>query len=456
MATVKTYSEALALATYLESAEFQAASEQDEDYSESLPVPLDVGSGASSVKGEQDQDCDEDLAIPVRAYTTDPACIAPDFSINKYIVGANEALTFTDLSTGVPDAWLWTFGDGHTSTDQNPTHAYDTPGIYDVTLFASRTDALSYTEQTIQKVGILCVMPDPDFIATPESGEPKTLVQFTNETSHVADSYLWDFGDGAQSTDEDPEHTFVYPGYYTISLTVFKEFGGTVYQLTETKDAFIYIAFGAGSLMNQYLDDISFRIRNPRGDRWQYYPHIQRTLDRLYHRLCKDYRLVQDYEEMDFSTLDPFVHYWTLPRWFMKLYKLDPNFEWREPDEFDSTEADTYTIDGGKIHFGGIDETSVITMYFYSSGKPFTTKATAQLEEGEINEPEWTDRSLDQALYYGACIELSDKYPGRDHDIREFERMRARMADSFDSQQDKDQTLPGDPPGETPIDAFDY
>jgi len=41
---------------------------------------------------------------------------------------------FTDTSSGTPIAWLWTFGDGNTSTDQNPTHTYTTPGNYTVSL----------------------------------------------------------------------------------------------------------------------------------------------------------------------------------------------------------------------------------------------------------------------------------------------------------------------------------
>ena len=45
-------------------------------------------------------------------------------------------LTFTDTSTddGTIEAWLWTFGDGTNSTEQNPTHSYDAVGTYTVTL----------------------------------------------------------------------------------------------------------------------------------------------------------------------------------------------------------------------------------------------------------------------------------------------------------------------------------
>ena len=39
-------------------------------------------------------------------------------------------VSFTDLSTFEPTSWLWNFGDGYTSTQQNPNHIYTTSGIY--------------------------------------------------------------------------------------------------------------------------------------------------------------------------------------------------------------------------------------------------------------------------------------------------------------------------------------
>ncbi len=47
--------------------------------------------------------------------------------------------TFTDLSTNNPTSWLWDFGDGATSTQQNPLHSYSSPGNYQVTLEASNS-----------------------------------------------------------------------------------------------------------------------------------------------------------------------------------------------------------------------------------------------------------------------------------------------------------------------------
>jgi len=67
-----------------------------------------------------------------------------DFSASPLAGSIPLAVSFADLSTGNPTVWSWDFGDGSASTDQNPSHIYTSPGIYDVSLTvssASRTDA---------------------------------------------------------------------------------------------------------------------------------------------------------------------------------------------------------------------------------------------------------------------------------------------------------------------------
>ena len=61
------------------------------------------------------------------------------------------AVAFTDLSTPVPTSWLWNFGDGGTSTVQNPVYAYQAPGTYFVTLSIGYTNC-SCTDSTMQTV----------------------------------------------------------------------------------------------------------------------------------------------------------------------------------------------------------------------------------------------------------------------------------------------------------------
>ena len=62
---------------------------------------------------------------------------ATDFEANKTLVFEGKEIQFTDLSDNLPDAWEWDFGDGTTSTEQNPAHIYTTPGKYTVSLKAS-------------------------------------------------------------------------------------------------------------------------------------------------------------------------------------------------------------------------------------------------------------------------------------------------------------------------------
>lgn len=55
-----------------------------------------------------------------------------------YLTGTRHlSVSFTDTSSNYPTSWLWNFGDGITSTQQNPTHTYIASGTYTVSLTAS-------------------------------------------------------------------------------------------------------------------------------------------------------------------------------------------------------------------------------------------------------------------------------------------------------------------------------
>ena len=57
--------------------------------------------------------------------------IATDFTTNT---NSSPTVQFTDKSTNSPKSWLWNFGDGTTSTEQNPAHNYGKAGVYKVVL----------------------------------------------------------------------------------------------------------------------------------------------------------------------------------------------------------------------------------------------------------------------------------------------------------------------------------
>ncbi len=74
------------------------------------------------------------LCCLVLALTVGAAAIAADFSATPTSGQAPFPVQFTDASTGSPTAWTWDFGDGATSTEQNPSHDYYEAGSHDVTL----------------------------------------------------------------------------------------------------------------------------------------------------------------------------------------------------------------------------------------------------------------------------------------------------------------------------------
>jgi PKD domain/Immune inhibitor A-like, MAM domain len=59
-----------------------------------------------------------------------------DFEFAPAAPAVGEPVSFTDRSSGPVSGWLWDFGDGGGSTEQNPSHAFAAEGIYDVTLTA--------------------------------------------------------------------------------------------------------------------------------------------------------------------------------------------------------------------------------------------------------------------------------------------------------------------------------
>ena len=122
-------------------------------------------------------------------------------------------VNFLDLSTANTTSWLWTFEGGTpaTSTDQNPSIDYNTPGVFDVTLIA--TNANGSDTVSLPDYVLVNDVPSSDFVFNIN----EQVVTFVNQ-SVDADSYLWDFGDGTTNTSSDPVYDYGADGIYTVSL----------------------------------------------------------------------------------------------------------------------------------------------------------------------------------------------------------------------------------------------
>ena len=79
----------------------------------------------------------EDYTVIARPNTLPPTV---NFSTNYVAGGCVNPIQFTDLTTNLPTGWLWDFGDGTTSPQQNPSHTYAASGTYTITLSATNTN----------------------------------------------------------------------------------------------------------------------------------------------------------------------------------------------------------------------------------------------------------------------------------------------------------------------------
>ena len=129
-------------------------------------------------------------------------------------------VNFTNLSSGAISSYLWTFGDGHTSTNANPANTYSNPGLFTVSLSAAGPGGTNMLARTNFVMVTNYPPPLVAFQADITNGLAPLTVNFTNLSSGALSSYLWTFGDGHTSTNANPANTYSNAGSFTVSLLV--------------------------------------------------------------------------------------------------------------------------------------------------------------------------------------------------------------------------------------------
>jgi gliding motility-associated-like protein len=115
------------------------------------------------------------------------------------------------------DSYIWDFGDGMTSTDFEPVHVYQNPGVYIVQLIAFGDGGVD----TIANVTItVFVIPHAFFTLAPNVVYLPDQPVHCYDLSENAVTWFWDFGDGSTSTEQNPTHVYTEVGVYDISLLV--------------------------------------------------------------------------------------------------------------------------------------------------------------------------------------------------------------------------------------------
>lgn len=160
--------------------------------------------------------CNDQVTLPIEVLPGPTAQIGLDNPAACDDLSVN----FTDNSTGTVIGWEWSFGNGNTSTAQNPpTQNYDAVGAYNVVLTVEAPNG--------------CLNSDTEIVNVHESPVAAFMAQdicvgaegsFTDFSSSMAGdpivSWSWNFGDGNLSTEQNPSHVYTTVGTYDVTLNV--------------------------------------------------------------------------------------------------------------------------------------------------------------------------------------------------------------------------------------------
>ncbi len=217
----------------------------DGTYTIVLTATNDCGSVSSTsmltVSGSQ---------APIAAFTSDLTSGCAPFTVQ-----------FTDLSTNMPDNWLWSFDGGEPaiSNDQNPVVTFNDAGVYTIILQAGN----GVGSNTVIQTDLIVVNDKPDAFFSLSQAD--NAITFFNSSDN-ATTYLWDFGDGNTSELENPFYEYADQGSFTISLSATNDCGTTVWTEEVVIDKIILplgpvalftsdIASGCAPMTVQFMDE---------------------------------------------------------------------------------------------------------------------------------------------------------------------------------------------------------
>jgi gliding motility-associated-like protein len=160
-------------------------------------------------------------ALIITSFSSFQAAVVASFSSSATTGCSPLTVSFKDLSSGNPTSWKWNFGNGNTSTLQNPGTTYTTAGTFTVTLNASDGTTSSQSTAVITVYG----KPIAGFTPAPAVSCVGTVVTFTDNSTPGSGpimTWSWDYGDGhaLNTSAGSTSHTYTAPGSYPSSLII--------------------------------------------------------------------------------------------------------------------------------------------------------------------------------------------------------------------------------------------
>jgi len=185
--------------------------------------------------------------------STSGNCVA-QFTTIQDSTGGNNVVQFIDQSTGNITSWTWDFGDGQSSTLQNPVHSYAQGGAYYVCLTVQGADSLCLdTHCEIIQVGNTPGGCQAQFLHYQDTAWSTNTVHFMDLSTGDITDWFWSFGDSTFSTEQNPTHTYSGPGTYYVCLTIHGFYAGALCESTWCEE----VTVGNGSGCTNYFTHLS-------------------------------------------------------------------------------------------------------------------------------------------------------------------------------------------------------
>jgi len=152
--------------------------------------------------------------------------VTPALSVSASVLSAAGDGSLTAAFTGSPAGgagpytFTWSFGDGQSSTAQNPSHTYGAVGAYSADLTVTDSRSVAATSNALAVT--VSAMPAATAAANLTAVDASAAVGFTSAIrgGTAPFGYRWIFGDGSASIAQDPSHAYATTGTYTVGLMV--------------------------------------------------------------------------------------------------------------------------------------------------------------------------------------------------------------------------------------------
>ena len=183
--------------------------------------------------------CDSTLIknnfITISGPTANFGASGPTFTICPPLL-----VNFVDSSHSNIVSWLWNFGDGNTSTNQNPSHVYSISGSYTVTLIV--TNSSGCTDTLVKTAYVQVQGPNGTFTFTPDQGCSPLDVCFKATTSTTSNlTYIWNYGNTTSGPIPGGDSIcFIYttPGIYHPSL-ILQDSAGCIFSVNSPDSVWV-------------------------------------------------------------------------------------------------------------------------------------------------------------------------------------------------------------------------